>query len=111
MFTSLLNTEITIQERTNTGSDFKPVYTWSTYKTLKALKYKLNEREQPRNEGNTVMADYRFYTEYSSGVTNVMRVKHGTDYYNIYNVNDPNEMNRHLEINCKLQPDGVSNED
>ena len=109
-FTNLLNIEIVIQSRTNAGSNYKPSYTWSTYATVDARKTKIKESVQPRNEGNISLADYTFYCNYTSGVTNQMRINYNSEYYNIYDVNDIDEMNHHLEIRTKKQQPGAENE-
>lgn len=110
MFSGLLNTTISIESRTNTGTDFRPVYTWAEFASLSALRYKLSERETPKNEGMVVLADYKFFCDYKSGITTDMRIKHNDIYYNIYSVDNVNDMNRHLEIMAKQESTGVTNE-
>ena len=109
-FTSLQNIEITVQTKTNTGDDFKPVYTWSTFTTLDAIKDLIREKEQPRDEGNVVLADTIFYCDYYAGITNTMRISYGSDLYDIYQIHNPNEMNKHLEIKCRKQYSGETND-
>lgn len=106
MFTGLQNSSIIVQNRTNTGTNFKPVYTWATYATLDAVKDLISERNQPRNEGNSVLADTVFFVDFYADINNSMRIKHGSDYYSIYQIHNPNELNRHLEIKCLKMKDG-----
>lgn len=107
-FTSLQNSSVVIQQKTNSGNSFDPVWTWATYATLDATRDLLSEKEQPRKEGNVSLADTVFFTDYTSGVTNEMRLVYNSENYEIYQVHNPNDMNRHLEIKCKkMQPGEV----
>lgn len=102
---SYYNKSVQVKRRTNTGTDFHPVYTWATIKTTPGMVDLLNERRVVMNEGGVVLADYMIYIDYTDVTTRDI-IQIGTDQYTIYSIHNPNGMNRMLEIKALKKKPG-----
>lgn len=106
MIQGAFNTTVDVYRKTNTGTTFKPVWTWASIYSGAGLIDQLSGTEIVRNEGNTIVADHIIYIDYTD-VTNKDRLYSDGKYYEIYSKHDPNGMHDHLEIKCKLLPENV----
>ena len=105
MFTDLLNIDITIIKPVESGSNYRPTTSWELVSYAKACQSQLKENEVVRGEGNKVLADYRFYIDYTSDIDLKYRIVTDENEYHIHGIHNPNLLNRHLEITClQVQP-------
>ncbi len=98
-------TYIEVYRKRNAGTDFRPLWVWDLVLSTTGLRDKLSESKIIRNEGGVVLADYVYYTDYAD-IRSDDRIKAGSSFYDVFNAYDPNDMNDHLEIFCKLLPAG-----
>lgn len=106
----LLNTTIKITEHDNIGSDFHPIYTWDEVTEIPARVRQLTEREVIRNEGGTILANYKAYF-LPTTITTENRIEHGNDIFKVYSVNEVDGMDHHIEVlmlRLQLGEEGVS---
>ena len=106
---NLYNARIEIQRKTNSGTDFHPVWGWSVIETVDCLKTMLSENEIIRSEGGRILADCKVYVDVTD-VTTKDRLKIDAELFKIYSAKDPNGMGHHLLIKCKLLYDGFEEE-
>lgn len=102
---SFHNKSVLIKRRTNTGTEFHPVYTWATLSTVTGMLDLLNERRVVMNEGGVVLADYMIYIDYTDVTTSDI-IQIGSDQYTIYSIHNPNGLNRMLEIKALKKKPG-----
>jgi len=104
----LLNTAITVRRKTNTGTSYKPVWAFSLVYTGMGCINKLSESRVVRNEGGVIVADHQCYLKTLTLVNGDRIVKTSdSTVYDIYNVDDPNLMGRHIEVTMKLMSPGT----
>jgi len=90
---------VTVEHKgTTKGSMGEIIETWTTFATIwaKIIPGKGREAEESRREVGIVPT--RFYTRYSAGVTQGMRLKYGSRLYDIVHVANIEERNREFEI-------------
>lgn len=102
---SFFNKTITIKRRTNTGTDFHPVYTWSTLSSVKGAKDLLTERRVIRDAGGNILADFIFYFNYTDILVSDI-ILCDDEYFTIYSIFNPMGKNKHLEIKALKAKDG-----
>jgi SPP1 family predicted phage head-tail adaptor len=96
-----LRHSVTIQERTETqNSTGEVTWSWTDFKTVRAAIEPLRGQEffaaqQVQSSTNT-----RIRIRYIAGVVPKMRVVHGTDYYEIEGIIDPEMRHRELQLMC-----------
>lgn len=108
-FRAFLKDEIEILRRQKTGTDFNPVWVWSTIAIVNGLLNLLSGRDVIKNEGNKIVADWKVYLEVTD-VKEIDMIKNGADVYDIYSIHNPNNMGRHLEIKMKKLEPGALDE-
>jgi SPP1 family predicted phage head-tail adaptor len=94
---------IDIQDATET-SDGMGGYTSSysdTYSNLRASVWPLSASERINSDKVELLVTHRIRTRYREGVKADMRVKHGSDYYNIKSIINPEMRNIMLEMLCE----------
>ena len=84
---------ISIEQTSEAQNDYgEAIKTWSDYLTdIRAAIEPINGREYFAQDSRHAEVSTRFRIRYEAGVTNKMRVKFGTRYYNIVSVILPNE--------------------
>ena len=102
---SFFNQTLTIKRRSNTGTDFHPVYTWSTVYTVNGALDLLSERRVVRDPGGNILADYVFYLNYIDIYASDIITCNGID-YTIYSIFNPMGKNRHLEVKALRAKEG-----
>jgi SPP1 family predicted phage head-tail adaptor len=96
-----LRESVTIQERTETQNPSGEVtWTWADYKTVRAAVEPLRGQEYFAARQLQSSTNIRVRIRYLSGVTPKMRVKHGTRFYEIEGVIDPESRHRELQLMC-----------
>lgn len=97
-----LRENITIQQRTETqGSTGEVTWTWSTYKTTRAAVELLRGQEYFAAQQLQSSTTTRIRIRYLADITTKMRVVHGTRYYAIEGIINPNSRNRELQLMCR----------
>lgn len=108
-FEAMLTEDIEAQSRTNTGTDFHPVWDWDTEFIENGLIIELMERNKVYDEGGKIIADHKLYWKYTtntSGVNYKYRIKWGSNLYSIYSIKNPNQRNHHFEMKLLKLPEG-----
>ena len=84
---------ISIEQISETQNDYgEAVKTWADYLTdIRAAIEPINGREYFAQDSRHAEVSTRFRLRYQEGITNKMRIKYGTRYYNIISVILPNE--------------------
>lgn len=95
------NKTVKICSKTNSGTSFKPVWSWSVLETTTGLLDKLSEKKIIRNEGNKIIADHILIIMPTT-IDTANRIIIGTDAYDIYSITNPNMLNHHYEIKMEL---------
>lgn len=92
------NSSVAIYRKTNTGNNVSPDYNYTLIDTVDCIKNQLSENRVIRSEGDKILADHVIFIDYISDIrfTDFMVV--GSEYFQIYKVYNPNNMNHHLEI-------------
>lgn len=106
MITRLLNTELKIYRKTNTGTSFAPVWVWTLLYTVYGLMDKQSGSKTIRNEGGAIISDWKCYLDIMT-LTPADRIVDGADVFEIISIHNPNKMNHHQEIECKYLPAGT----
>ncbi len=80
----------------------EPIDTWTVFKSVWASKEPIlgNEYFTALTTNNKV--EVKINCRYTPGITNQMRIKHGTEIYEILSVIDVKSMHRELLCYCKL---------
>lgn len=73
---------------------------WSLFDTVEGLKDLLSSREIIRDEGGRILADYKLYIDVID-IIEVDIIEIDNNWYDIYSIRNPNEMDRHLELKIK----------
>lgn len=101
MRSCVLRETVTIQSRTETtGTTGEVTWTWATYKTVRASIEPIKGQEYFAAKQLQASTNVRIRIRYLSGITTKMRVLHGTRYYAIESVIDPNTRRRELQLMC-----------
>ena len=93
---------ITIQERAETqNSTGEVAWTWATFKSVRAAVEPLRGQEYFAARQLQTSTTTRIRIRYLEGVTTKHRVVHGTRYYEIEGIINPNSRNRELQLMCR----------
>ncbi len=97
-----LRCAVTIQSRTETTNSTGEVeWTWADYKTVRAAVEPLRGQEYFAARQLQSSTTTRIRIRYLSGITTKMRVVHGSRYYEIEGVIDPESRHRELQLMCR----------
>ena len=80
----------------------EPIDTWSIFKTAWASKDPLIGNEFFTAFTNDSKVEVKFNCRYTSGITNDMRIQHGTEVYEILSAINVKSLNRELLCYCRL---------
>lgn len=84
-----LDREITIQQATLTQDSFgEPDAVWTDYATLWAQVIGIRAEERVVSGRVLAVKVNRFRTRYKSGITEKMRIKYDSDYYNVRGITE-----------------------
>jgi len=101
------NNTVEIYRKTNTGDNVSPNYIYVLQNSVDCTIDQLNSNRVIRRDGDKILADHVVYMDYISDLKmrDVLRVN--DDEFTIYRIHNPNEMDHHLEIYCKLNERGI----
>lgn len=89
--------------RTNERDDYgEPVDTWNVFKTAYASKNPILGNEFFTALTTDSKVEIKFNSRYISGITNDMRIQHGTEVYEILSAIDVNSLHEELLCYCRL---------
>ena len=92
----LYNTTMDVYTKSS-GGDFETTSTWTYVDCFDCKKSKLSVRI----EGNTIVADYIVYCDYTDEIDEEHRIIINETAYDIYDIDDPDDMNHHMEVLVK----------
>ncbi|NRF91534.1 phage head closure protein [Paenibacillus frigoriresistens] len=75
---------------------------WVDFLTIRASKEPLIGNEYFNAAAVQSLVEIKFRARYRSGITNAMRIHHGTEVYEILSAINVQSLNRELLIYCKL---------
>jgi len=96
-----LRHKITIQKATESQDAYGEAdETWSTFRIVRAYKKVISGTENFVNDKRSPDRIVEFGIHYIDDVTPKMRIKHGTDIFNILSVDNVMDLNRDLILRC-----------
>jgi hypothetical protein len=102
---SFFNKTLTVKRRVNTGTEFHPVYSWTTVQTVNGAQDLLSERRIVRDPGGNILADFVFYMPYTNIYASDV-IYCDSQNYTIYSIFNPMEKNHHIEIKALRAKEG-----
>ena len=103
-----LNTEFEAYHQISDG-DFNPTVTYELFLSGKCRISMQSMREQLRDGDNNIITDYSIIMDYNEDVVKTDVIVIGSNGYRINVLDNPDEMNHHLELGVlKLQPGFMS---
>lgn len=98
MFTTLLNTSVAVSRKINIGNNVLPNYSEVSIGTIIMCADQLSANEIVKDGNNKILADYKFYADYSPAVIEGDYLAIESEKFKVFRVHNPNKMNRHIEI-------------
>lgn len=75
--------------------------TWTTDATISAAIWPVSANEQVRQGQQAMLGTYRIRIRYHRTIDETWRIKHGSDYYSIHGIINPNLKNELLDLICR----------
>ena len=91
-----------LQHSTGRDDYGEPLDDWPVFKSVKASKEPLLGNEFFTALTTDSKVEVKFNTRYIPGITNEMRIKHGTEVYEILSAINVKSMNKELLCYCRL---------
>jgi SPP1 family predicted phage head-tail adaptor len=102
MLAGKMNRQITIQTKSVTYSSFhEPIETWADYKTIWAEVITTGGTEFYAAQKLDAQTSCLFRIRYVTWLTNLMRIKFGTRYFDILSINDVNGKRVEMQVSAK----------